>query len=508
MIRFLVSTLTILAASAAVTCHARPDVDKAQLQSRYSASDLATRDGQKDYTHVCLRIASSISPSAVHYPGSPVYAWLNSHWSASSDQPSACVAEPRSVSDVSTILRIIGQTRTPFAVQSGGHATNPGFSSTLGVHISLYSLRSIDYSSTSQTVEIGTGLKWDDVYAALEPHGMSVAGGRVTDVGVGGFTLGGGYSWKTNQHGLAIDTVTALELVKPNGDVVQVTEKCDSELFFGLKGASNNFGIVTKITLKTFAQGPGGFASFTSPQAIAGLDAATAKFSTEVKDPKASILSTFTYYQGSLSGSVQLFYDGPNPSPEIFDDIMALSSTSADVSTRSHLSLILSTPANATYGLRTYFDTLPVVDYSPEFLELVRDTSVAVGQELASTSFLSLSLVAEPFLPTILSHNPSRTAYPFTRSKMYTPFNIMISWANATDDEVIAEVVKKIRNRLSKALVAEGQSDIVDAPLYPNYALYDTPVKRIYGSNLPALKALKARVDPANVMGLAGGFKV
>ncbi|KAJ2926477.1 hypothetical protein H1R20_g10614, partial [Candolleomyces eurysporus] len=502
MVRFLVSTLGVLAASAAVTCHAQPDVDKAQLQSRYSASDLATRNGQKDYTHVCSRIASSISPSAIHYPGSPVYAWLNSHWSASSDQPSACVAEPRSASDVSTILRIIGQTRTPFAVQSGGHATNPEFSSTPGVHISLYSLRSIDYSSTSQTVEIGTGLSWDDVYAALEPQGVSVAGGRVTDVGVGGFALGGGYSWKTNQHGLAIDTVTAFELVKPDGDVVKVTEKCDSELFFGLKGASNNFGIVTRITLKTFAQGPGGFLSFTDPQAIAGLGAATAKFSTEVKDPKASILSTLTYYQGSL------FYDGPNPPPGIFDDIMALPSTSADVSTRSHLSLILSTPANATYGLRTYFDTVPVVDYSPEFMKLVQDTSVAAGQELASTSFIALSLVAEPFLPTILSHNPSRTAYPFTRSKAYTPFNTIISWANATDDNVIAEVVKKIRNTLSKALVDEGQGDIFDAPLYPNYALYDTPVERIYGSNLPTLKALKARVDPTNVMGLAGGFKV
>ena len=56
----------------------------------------------------------------------------------------------------------------------------------------MYSLRSIDYDSVSQTVEIGTGLKWDDVYAALEPHGVSVVGGRVTDVGVGGFSLGGG----------------------------------------------------------------------------------------------------------------------------------------------------------------------------------------------------------------------------------------------------------------------------------------------------------------------------
>jgi len=44
-----------------------------------------------------------------------------------------------------------------------------------------------------------------------------------------------GYSWKTNQYGLAIDTITAFELVKPDGNVVTVTEASDSELFFGLK---------------------------------------------------------------------------------------------------------------------------------------------------------------------------------------------------------------------------------------------------------------------------------
>lgn len=66
--------------------------------------------------------------------------------------------------------------------------------------------------------------------------------------------LGGGYSWKTNQHGLAIDNVVEYELVKPNGDVVIVTETQNPDLFFALRGG-NNFGIVTKFTLRAFSQG-------------------------------------------------------------------------------------------------------------------------------------------------------------------------------------------------------------------------------------------------------------
>jgi FAD/FMN-containing dehydrogenase len=69
----------------------------------------------------------------------------------------------------------------------------------------------------------------------LEPHGVSVVGARVTGIGVAGFILGGGYSWKTNQYGLAIDTVQAFELVLPDGNITTVTPTSNVDLFFGLR---------------------------------------------------------------------------------------------------------------------------------------------------------------------------------------------------------------------------------------------------------------------------------
>lgn len=89
-------------------------------------------------------------------------------------------------------LRIIGQTRTPFAVKGGGHATNPGFSSTSGVQIAMARFNQVIIDETASTVEIGAGLVWDDVYRALDGTGLNVAGGRVGGVGVAGFILGGG----------------------------------------------------------------------------------------------------------------------------------------------------------------------------------------------------------------------------------------------------------------------------------------------------------------------------
>ena len=72
----------------------------------------------------------------------------------------------------------------------------------------------ITLSTDMSTIDIGAGLTWDEVYDALDGTGANVVGGRVTGVGVAGLTLGGGYSWKTNQFGLTVDTVASYELVR------------------------------------------------------------------------------------------------------------------------------------------------------------------------------------------------------------------------------------------------------------------------------------------------------
>jgi FAD/FMN-containing dehydrogenase len=77
-------------------------------------------------------------------------------------------------------------------VKSGGHATNPGFSSTTGVQIAMSRFNNVIYDPDTQTVRVGTGLTWDDVYSTLDNYNVTVLGGRVSGIGVGGLMLGGG----------------------------------------------------------------------------------------------------------------------------------------------------------------------------------------------------------------------------------------------------------------------------------------------------------------------------
>jgi FAD/FMN-containing dehydrogenase len=151
-------------------------------------------------------------------------------------------------------------------VKGGGCTTNPGFSSTDGVVIAMSRFNETKVDSTSGTVEIGAGLTWDKVYAALESTGVNVVGGRNPGLGVSGLTLGGGrclfssegfgiwisdtcatgYSYKSSQYGLTIDTVTGYELVLPNGTVINVTPN-DRDLWFGLR-VSRAISILVGIT--------------------------------------------------------------------------------------------------------------------------------------------------------------------------------------------------------------------------------------------------------------------
>lgn len=130
------------------------------------------------YQNTCHKIASAISnASQVFYPYSTQYLADNEYAVISSSQASACSVEPGSPEDVGVILRILGSTRTPFAVKGGGHAYNPGFSSTSGVQISMTRFNSVKLNDATRTVDAGSGVTWDQAYIVLEPTGLNITAG-------------------------------------------------------------------------------------------------------------------------------------------------------------------------------------------------------------------------------------------------------------------------------------------------------------------------------------------
>ena len=100
---------------------------------------------------------------------------------------------PSTTQSVSKTLKIVNFFRVKFAVRSGGHSPNPGWSSVdqPGILIDLQKLNQIEVSADRKIASLGPGGRWGDVFTALDPYGISVIGGRIPHVGVGGLILGG-----------------------------------------------------------------------------------------------------------------------------------------------------------------------------------------------------------------------------------------------------------------------------------------------------------------------------
>lgn len=146
-------------------------------------------------------------------------------------------------------------------------------------------------------MEVGPALPWGDVYGALEPYGKIAIGGRLTAIGNAGLTLGGGIHYFANKYGFAMDNVLAYEVVTADGQVITASATSNQDLFWALKGGSNNFGIVTKFTYRTFD------VPKVSTQMIVFTEAALQPFTKAISDLGYFEESTITAAGGIFSFS-------------------------------------------------------------------------------------------------------------------------------------------------------------------------------------------------------------
>ncbi|KAM0791645.1 hypothetical protein ACM66B_006081 [Microbotryomycetes sp. NB124-2] len=485
--------------------------------------DLAVEDGvvlEKRFVNASIAsVCKSLSNStAVYGAVSPDFIEDTSHYMSSSSQLATCLVKPKSAQEVSKIIKQLGSKRIPFAVSCGGHASNPGFSSTKGVHMTLNGLtldgtNSMKLNADKTELTYTPGHVWDDLYKFMLANapGRQIVGGRVSGVGVGGFVVaGGGYSWLTNQYGLVIDTVKSMQVVLPSGEIVTASNSENSDLFFGVRGAGNEFGVVTSITAKTYPSGPninGGLKVF-GPEALKALAAATTNFSRSNTNAKANVLPTFNAAAG-VPGAIHLqFYDGETPPAGTFAEFDKIPALVSDIKTRTWVDFVTSVPSDLNSGTqRGAFHTISVLDYSPALMDAVLQQVQYYGSISLLHSASLISYDVEPFVKTLYD-NSNGGAYPHSSSRPLLPLNLYFSWSNPLEDNFWRNEMKKSAELLLDIARKEGQA--VDPQIrYPNYALADTPLVELYGQdNLARLKQIKQKYDPTRVMDLTGGFKI
>ena len=188
----------------------------------------------------------------VHLPGEPGYDAARSPWALAVDQRPAAVVLPRSAAEVADVVRAAGELGLRVAPQSTGHNAGPLAGQGLD-DVVLLQTRHLDEVTVDLdrgVVRVGGGVTWDPVVAAAAAVGRSVLHGSSPDVGVVGYTLGGGMGWYARQHGLSAHHVVAVELVDARGELVRADADHHPELFWAVRGGGGSFGVVTALELR------------------------------------------------------------------------------------------------------------------------------------------------------------------------------------------------------------------------------------------------------------------
>ena len=177
-------------------------------------------------------------------------------WNAAHDRHPAVVVRPRSKDEVASAIRFAREHDLELAVRSGGHST-PGHSSVDGgLVVDMSRMRGVAVDPATRTARVQGGALLGELDVAAQEHGLVCPIGVVGHTGVAGLTLGGGVGRLQRHFGLTIDNLRAVELVTADGRVVRASETEEPELFWGIRGAGWNFGIVTAFELGLHPFGP------------------------------------------------------------------------------------------------------------------------------------------------------------------------------------------------------------------------------------------------------------
>jgi FAD/FMN-containing dehydrogenase len=240
---------------------------------------------------------------------------------------------------VSTAVRILTAASIlkpcQFAVRSGGHTPIPGANNVHdGVTIDFLYMNSTTYDANTKLATILPAARWGSVYAALEPLGRMVAGGRGSTVGVGGFLLGGGISHYAPRFGLSCDNVVNFQVVLADGRIVNVNKNTNSDLFTALKGGTSNFAIVVRYEMETFQSEDlwGGIVTWPASTVNQHFQSLVNFGLNPNRDPNAALIVFQGFSTLSPTDVVRAAFDYTKPvaRPDAYKEFFAVNNTLSD----------------------------------------------------------------------------------------------------------------------------------------------------------------------------------
>ena len=189
-------------------------------------------------------------------PTDPGYEEATLLWNAIIDAQPALVVQPTGTADVVAAVEFARDQGLSIGVRGGGHNVAGTALADDGMTIDMSQLRGVDVDPRARTATVQPGCLLGDVDRETQLHGLATPLGFMSEVGVAGLTLGGGLGYLTRRFGWTVDNLLEVEIVTADGVVRRASEDENADLFWAVRGAGANLGVVTSFTFRLHEVGP------------------------------------------------------------------------------------------------------------------------------------------------------------------------------------------------------------------------------------------------------------
>jgi FAD/FMN-containing dehydrogenase len=428
-------------------------------------------------------------------PGSQAWNQATLTWNGMAARTPAVVVQPTSSADVATAVSFARDQGLLLSVRGGGHNIAGTSIADGGFALDMGRMRSVSVNADQRTADVGPGCILGDVDGATQQHGLATVLGFVSETGVAGLTLGGGWGYLTRRFGWTVDNLEEVEIVTADGIARVASANTHGDLFWALRGGSGNFGVVTRFTFHLHPVGPmvtAGMIAWSAEridEVLAAYDQITSSAPRELTVAtvvRIALPAPFMPqpWHGKHVISMMVCYTGDAPEAALAPVHAIGNPIVSTIQTMPYIGLQSMLNAMEPKGLHRYWKTEFLPGLSPQFLTAFRDGALRV------TSPLSQSVLFH--LGGALNERDEDDGAVGNRDARYIA-GFSGTWFPGTPAEPHVQWVRS---------AWEGIRDHSTGGNYVNFQLHDDDDKRLqaaYRTNFARLQGVKSTYDPDNL---------